>query len=120
MFLRERRLRATKGESKLVKGRRERIHTAWQEPRRGRVWEEKGGKGRRKTALRKIESNYRGGRERRFHFSLDWLRGLNRGSSRLPGRIESHLDFHREILDVGSEVLSLEFDGMRTAFLSAR
>lgn len=45
----------------------------------------------------------RGGRVRWFHFSLDWLRGLNRGSSRLPGRIESHLDFQREILDVGSE-----------------
>lgn len=61
-----------------------------------------------------------GGQERRFHFSLDWLRGLNRG--RLPRRIESHLDFHREILDVGSEIFSLSFSslgGMRTAFLSA-
>ena len=26
---------------------------------------------------------------------------------RLPGRIESHLDFHREILDVACELLSL-------------
>ena len=45
---------------------------------------------------------------------------MNRG--RLPRRIESHLDFHREILDVGSEIFPLSFSslvGMRTAFLSA-
>lgn len=41
----------------------------------------RGGWGKRQP-WRKIESNYVKGRERRFHFSLDWLGGLNRGKLR--------------------------------------
>ena len=75
--------------------------------------------------LQRIESNYRGeGEKGGFTFPSigyeDWIVE----APRFPWRIESHLDFHREILDVGSEFLSLSLsfssNGMRTAFLSAR